>query len=510
MASVKTNVLANYAGQLAATITSFLVVPFYIRYLGKEAYGLVGFFLSLQAVVAILDMGLAVTANREVSRLMAGPAGPGGVRNLIRTLEWFYGGVGMVVFLALAAAAPWIASDWVRVEELPCSVVETCVILAAATIGLRWPVSLYQGVLRGMERQVELNLVQSALAVLKGMGAVLVLHFTRGSVVQFHVWQLVIGLGEVLWMLLIAWKGAGGLTGGSAAWSSDIFRAVWRFAFKVGGTSVLAMLLKQVDRMLISRLLPIEQLGYYTTAVIAGMGLAKIFMPVQSAVFPRLTRLHALGDSAGLARTFHGGCQTVAFLMAVPAAMMIFFPGDILFVWTRSEVFADKAAAPLAVTALAMLFNSMMSIPFSLAIGAGLTWLPLWTNGLGVALLLPLTFWSVSRYGIVGGAWAWLVFNLLYFLIVPHILFRHVLPREKWRWYLRDTVPFIALVLTLFAGARWAAGAAPGHWAAFGWAALAGACYLGICLAAFSELRSAAARLPGLRLFFAPSGAATR
>jgi O-antigen/teichoic acid export membrane protein len=169
-----------------------------------------------------------------------------------------------------------------------------------------------------------------------------------------------------------------------------------------------------------------------------------------------------------------------------------------------------NAAAPLAVTALAMLFNSMMSIPFSLAIGTGLTWLPLWTNGLGVVLLLPLTFWSVGRYGIVGGAISWLAFNLLYFFIVPHVLFRHVLRGEKWRWYLRDTGPFIVLVLALFAGARWAAGPAPSHWAVFGWVVSAGGTYLAVCLAAFPDLRSLVARLPGLRPLRGTAGAPLR
>jgi O-antigen/teichoic acid export membrane protein len=200
----------------------------------------------------------------------------------------------------------------------------------------------------------------------------------------------------------------------------------------------------------------------------------------------------------------------VAFLVAAPAAVMTFFPAEILSVWTRSDEFARHAATPLAVTALAMLFNSMMSIPFSLAVGSGLTWLPLWTNGVGVVILLPLTYYSVGHYGIAGGAWAWLVFNLLFYLVVPHVLFRHVLSGEKWRWYLRDTGPFIVLSLALFAGARRVAGPAPGPWPAAGWVCVTGAVYVAACLAFFPGVRALAARLPFLRPLMSPAPAPAR
>jgi O-antigen/teichoic acid export membrane protein len=455
MSSLRINTLANFAGQLSGTLVGFLVVPFYIKFLGKEAYGLVGFFLSLQSILAILDLGLSVTANREISRLNAKKSEPQVLKDFLRTLEVFYWLMGIIVFAVLGLASGWLASNWIKTEKLALEDVKTCVLLSIATIGVRWPVSLYQGVLRGFEQQVNLNLLQSAIAVLKGVGSVALLWLVAPSVVLFHKWQFLMGLLEVVVMLFLAWKCLGGFSVVGAAWRLDCFQGVWRFAVKVAGASVFAMLLKQVDRMLISKMLPLEQLGYYTTAVIAGMGLTKIFMPVQAAVFPRLTKQYSSGETNGLSETFHNGCQAVAFLTSAPAAILVFFPSEFLALWTRSEDYATQAASPLAITALAMLFNSMMSIPFSLTVATGMTWLPLWTNGIGVVLLTPLTYFLVREYGISGGAWAWLIFNVGYYLVVPHILFRNVLSNEKWRWYTKDTGFFIAAALLLISIARY-------------------------------------------------------
>jgi len=300
-------------------------------------------------------------------------------------------------------------------------------------------------------------------------------------------------------MLTLAWNSLGGLPFFGVGWDTTVFVGVWRFAINVAGASVFAMLLKQVDRILISKMLPLEQLGYYTTAVIAGMGLAKIFMPVQAAVFPQLTKQHSTGDYEGLSKTFHSGCQAVAFLVAAPAALMVFFSPEILGVWTRSEDCVEHASSPLAVTALAMLFNSMMSIPFSLAVGTGMTWLPLWTNGIGVILLTPLTFFAVKQYGIAGGSWAWLAFNLVYYLIVPHVLFRNILQQEKWRWYVQDTGFFIVAALSVFSVARWLSTDLPTMAYKGTCIAVAGLAYGSICLSLSPGVRSLFLRIPLLK-----------
>ena len=47
--SLKKNIFANYLSQIYAAVIGVVMLPFYIRYMGAEAYGLVGFFALLQA-----------------------------------------------------------------------------------------------------------------------------------------------------------------------------------------------------------------------------------------------------------------------------------------------------------------------------------------------------------------------------------------------------------------------------------------------------------------------------
>jgi O-antigen/teichoic acid export membrane protein len=456
---LKRNIFANFGGQAVATVTALVAVPLYVKFLGPEGYGLVSFFLTLQALVGILDFGLSTTANREVSRYLAQDRDAAARRTLVRTLEWYYYATGAFLFVLVAFATPFLSTSWFETRELDVATLRTCLLIAAASIALRWPASLYQGILRGAEQQVTLNYVLSLAVTLRGFGTILVLLFIARDVVVFYWWQLLFSLTElVLCVVAVSWRGMG-FTGWGGRFDGSVLRGLWAFSLKVGGLSVFALILKQLDKIVISKLLPISSLGFYNAASLAGTGISKVGYPVQTAVFPRLTQLYERKDAPALADTFHRSTQLIAFLSVPCACVLLFFPHDVLWLWTRNADLATQASPALAILAAAMMLNSMMSVVFSLQLAAGLTWLPLYTNALGAIVLAPTTFILVRAQGITGGAYAWLIFNVMYFLAVPPILFRYVLTEGgHYRTFLlRDTLPFMVAGVTCFGLASWAA-----------------------------------------------------
>jgi len=450
MASLRLNIAANYLGQLISTAAVFFVVPFYLHYVGAEGYGIIGFLLSLQAVLAVLDLGLSTTANREI--------GHGCTResetpnDLVRTLECVYGITGVLIFAGVALSADYLAHDWVQAGSLSPVIVKKCVLIAGGIICLRWPLALYAGVLRGMEHQVQLNLLSTGFTVLRSLAGVAVL--LRAPTVEAYFWsQLFAGALELAAYKVFCHIHMKSL-GKPGAFSREILRRVWGFSWRVAAISLCAVLIKQIDRVIISKLLTLKELGYYTTATVVGYGISRAYGPVQVAVFPRFNRLFASQRTGELATVFHWSAALTAFITTPLAAVCLFFARDVLFLWTRDHTVADHAALPLAIYASAMWLNCLMSLPYMLQLAAGLTWLPLRTNLIGAITLVPLTVYLVAHFGLSGGAWAWLVFNVGYFLIVPHFLFRHVLTGEKVRWYVHDCFGFILCGLAAFGGWR--------------------------------------------------------
>jgi O-antigen/teichoic acid export membrane protein len=122
--SVKRNIIANFAGRAWTSILSLIFIPFYIKLLGMEAYGLIGIFASLTALLALLDMGLSTTLSRELAKLSLSEEAHQESRDLVRTLEIVYWATGIVIALGFVALAPLIAHYWVKAEGIPANTVE--------------------------------------------------------------------------------------------------------------------------------------------------------------------------------------------------------------------------------------------------------------------------------------------------------------------------------------------------------------------------------------------------
>ena len=479
--ALRRNLAANFVSQIWTVVLGLAFVPVFLHLLGAEGYGLVGFAVSLQAMLGVLDLGLATTANREFSRTGGRGEGVASGPVMLRTLEWIYFGMGSGVALGLIAAAPWLAKHWLQGGSTSPGTVSTSLALLGLATGLRWPVGLYTGVLSGLERQVPLNLVVIARATLRNVGAVAVLLLVSGTVVTYFEWLALVSCLEVLAMGWLAWRNLPERRALAAArFDPLVLRAFWGFSGELTLISIFAAVLKQLDKVVIARFAPLAALGHYTVAATLSSGLLLCSTPVFAAVFPRFSALLARNEESAAATLYHRVSRLVAILVTPAAAALILFPTPVLAAWTRSPGVAAEASGPLSILALAMLLNACMQVPYALLLAAGLTRISLWINGLGVVFLAPLMVIMVRAYGIIGGGIAWAVFNLAYFLIAPAILHRHVLKGHLRRWLLADTLPFFALAGLCYGTAAWLGRDARSIWAPYVLLVAATAAYIGV------------------------------
>src|SRR5260221_1213459 len=108
MSIVRRNVVANVAGKGWAALLSLAVVPIYIHFLGIEAFGLIGFFLSLMAILSLLDLGLGTALNRQFAQYSAQSGKAQEMRDLFRTLEVIYCSIGFSISVAMSVLVPVI------------------------------------------------------------------------------------------------------------------------------------------------------------------------------------------------------------------------------------------------------------------------------------------------------------------------------------------------------------------------------------------------------------------
>ena len=117
MTILKKNIAANFAGSLLQALMALLFIPLYIKYLGIEAYGLIGLFMTMQALFMLLDMGLGATVNREMARLSVLPDKAQEMRDLVRSLEVIYWCIAVLIGMAVMALSSFIAGYWVKPKQ---------------------------------------------------------------------------------------------------------------------------------------------------------------------------------------------------------------------------------------------------------------------------------------------------------------------------------------------------------------------------------------------------------
>lgn len=445
--------IANLAGRAWTMGLGVVFIPVYLHFLGIEAYGLVGFFATLQGVLGFLDLGLGATINRELARLSARPDQVPQQRAVLRTLEICYWAMSLAGGLGVVTLAPAIAHHWVHAAKLSPQSIERAVRLMGIVLVLQPPFAFYQAALMGLQRQVLLNGILVATATTQSIGTALVLWLISPSIEAFFLCQTVVTLVQTLLAMIGVWAPLGGVR--SARPALRHLASVWRYAAATAANSLVGVTLTQLDKVILSRLLSLELFGYYALAGTMASFVWAIAIPVNQALFPKFAQLLELGEGRTLAALYHRASQVMAIAIAPAAATVALFSWDVMLLWTHSATTADHTALVASLLIAGTAVNGLVSVPGYFQSAAGWPELMAYTNSVAAIVLVPAIVFMTARYGAAGAASVWLMLNAGYLVSNVPIMHTRLLRGEQRRWYLSDlALPVTGAVAIALAG-RW-------------------------------------------------------
>src|SRR6266705_670749 len=228
MSIVRRNVIANVAGKGWAALLSLAVVPIYLHFLGIEAFGLIGFFLSLMAILSLLDLGLGTALNRQFAQYSMQSGKAQAMRDLLRTLEIIYWLIGIAIGVAVAALAPVIAAYWLKPQQLSNETVTQALTMMGIAIAFQWPRALYGGGLMGLQRQVAFNLLSSITGTVNNVGGVLIVWLVSPSIQAYIALYMAISLADTLLTGLLLWQSLPDASS-RPAFRGHLLADIWRF-----------------------------------------------------------------------------------------------------------------------------------------------------------------------------------------------------------------------------------------------------------------------------------------
>ncbi len=443
--NVKHNVIYNVFGGMWAIGLNLVLVRVQLQTLGAEAYGLISFGQTLMLMNTLFDFGLATALIRSLAADSSAEREQS--RAFVRSAAAIYWACAVLIAILIFVAAVPLAEGWLRLEQVPTAEAVSALRLWAIAIAFNHLMYLYVALLSGVQRLDLLNVVKVVYITIYQGGGTLLLLLT-GSLGAFMLWNALTSVGGVLlYTLMVRRAGSGLLHVPRLMWSA--LRPALGQMGSVYGTVLLSLILIQVDRVLISRLLPLTQLGFYNTAFIIIQGIGTLQGFISTALLPVLANDHGAADQEAFRRHMRRLLQVMLYLITPLVFACLFFGRELLLLWTTPET-AEGAFRVMALLALGSLLNTISAADYTAAAATAnadvIVRVNLW-------LLLPylaLMYVGIVVLGIEGAALTWVALNFTYLFTQQPAVHRRVLSGYSIGWSARNAAPFLLLNALIF------------------------------------------------------------
>jgi O-antigen/teichoic acid export membrane protein len=363
------------------------------------------------------------------------------LRDLVRTLEWLVWPLAAMVAVLMWLASGLISNHWLHPEHLSREQTAHAVAIMGLAVALQWPSGFYANGLSGLERQPVLNAINAGFATLRGAGVLAVLYWISPTIEAFMWWFAAMGACQSALSAIALWRALPRNGGRHARFHAHELRATGRFAGGLLAIMALATAVTQLDRIVLSAMRPLVELGYFSLALTVATGLARLIQPMFNALYPRYSKLVALGESNALTRLYHLSNQYMAVVVASTSVVLAIFSKDVVYLWTGDADTAAKVAAPLSILAVGTALNGLLNLPYALQLAHGWTRLTVMLNLAALALGIPFCIWAVGLYGINGAALVWLGINICFVAVGLPLMHRRLLRGELAAWCAKDVIP---------------------------------------------------------------------
>ena len=422
------NSLAHMVARVAALASGIVTIPLVALTLGPEALGLVGVYGTLQAMVALFDLGLPVAANHRLAVMIGRNAPPEEQAALVRTLEslfWFFAALFCVVGLGLSDA---LSRSWLNINVLSHTTVKTALALMFVTVAVRFPVTFYTNVLFAHDRHIFPNFIIAISAIVRLSVSLVALVWFHVGIIEFFAIQCAGSVVEVVMLVGGVWRtNPNRLI--APRW--NVVREIRALAGGLTLISVTAVVLSQIDKVVVSKLLSLSDFGVYSAGYTLASGLIALSYPIGNAVFPQLSR--SLDKKRG--ETAHIVCAAteLSILALIPlGSVLIMQAQPVLWLLFLVKPVPDGLVEILPLMMLGGLAQALITLPHLFQVAAGRVATVVKINSIFVVPYGFLVLVSTMEFGVVGAAASFAVLNGLRLLIYWSVLLLNRTDRQVW------------------------------------------------------------------------------
>jgi O-antigen/teichoic acid export membrane protein len=453
MSTLRRNILYNVGGQGLLMLLGLIAVRLVFRQLGADAFGILLFAQSLGLVLAsVLELGISSTTVREVAAHARDDSRY--VWDLLRTASSIYWGAYLVLMIAAVLSAGWLATHWLTLQSLSAGDAARLIQILAIGVLLALPRSLYGSLFRGLQRMKVTNAVEVGALTLQLLGTIGILALHGDAVAV--AWCLTAGYAASVVAYLILARQAGlparALVPG---FEPAIVRRNLRFAGQMMSISALGTVHGQMDKLLVSKLMPVGALAMYGFAATMVGGILRLVSSIVQAAFPAFTELARQHDDATLLRRYHRVHALITFGAAPLFAAVVFGAGPVLR-YVFNDTIAQALMLPTVLLCVGSYMNASVSALYIVSLAVGRPDIAARQNLLALIVVPPVAAVSVLRFGLAGAGASWVFYHLFAYAYGVPRMCRECLGLSPRLW-LVGVARIMAVTVTVYGPAYWIA-----------------------------------------------------
>jgi O-antigen/teichoic acid export membrane protein len=423
-ATLARNTVYSFLGLAVPYLVAFASIPFVIRGLGLDRFGILSLVWVVFGYFTLFDLGLGRTTTKYVSEAL----GRGEMEKLPHYvwttvgLQLLFAGVGGLIFIL---GAPLIAERLLKIPVAYVQETKTTFILVALSLPVNFVMNSFRGTLEAGQKFGLVNAVKIPASILFYILPIvgLLLGFHLPGIVFLLILSRVVALAVWLWLALKTYPVLRVRPRLDRAYIKPLFS----FSLWIAASSIIYTVVLSVDKFLIGALLSVKSVAYYSAPNEAIIRLGIIPGSFALILFPAFSALSGAGRQDGLERLFSRAAKYLLMLSGPILVIVLNYAPVLLRLWLGQD-FARQSATVVRLLAAGFLVSSLWTVPFSFLQGTGRVDIATKLQFLEAAFFLVTAFFFIGNWGINGAAAATalrlLLFTSILFALAMH--FGHI------------------------------------------------------------------------------------
>ena len=402
--SIAKNTIYNLAGYGIPLIFAVVIIPFLIKGMGTEKFGLLSLAYVIIGYFSFFDFGIGKALTKIIAEKI-GIDQTDEIPAIFWTSFFMMLAISLLGTLILLLFAPELVHSLIKISKpLQPQTLKTFYLLALAipivttTAGIR-------GVLEAYQVFGIINIIRTFLGVSMFLGPLLCLIFTNSL---FWIVLLLIAVRCIVWILYLfqCFKINQSIKS-KISFEKNLVRPILKLSGWMTVSNIIVPLMVYSDRFLIGALVSATAIAYYATPYEAVTKLLLVPGALIGVLFPAFSASYL--SKPEFTKKLSIRALKYIFIFLFPLVVLIVtFSHEGMNLWLGSK-FAEHSTFILQLLAVGVLFNGIAYIPFTFLQGIGRPDITAKVNLVELPFYFFGMWFAIKQAGINGAALVWLL-----------------------------------------------------------------------------------------------------